>query len=295
MCDPLFILAFDHRSSLPSTLGIDEELNQAAPVLTRTKEIVFDGLTRAAEALAHSRPAMLVDERLGGAVARKVREAGLALAMPAERSGETLFEFEYPDWRAHIEQFEPDLVKVLVRWNPEGDREGNERQGARLAQLSTWLSETARPLMVELLVPATNSQLADERFDLDRRPALATTAMREIRVAGVEPAIWKLEGVDRSDQALALTQTAQEGGRDDVRCVVLGRGADTAQVNRWLRVAAPVPGFDGFAIGRSIWADPLRDWLADEAGPETTAEAVARNYRAFVDVYQRAGGGAQRR
>jgi myo-inositol catabolism protein IolC len=290
MRDPLFILAFDHRSSLPSTLGIHEDLDQAAPVLTRTKEIVFDGLKGAAQALVHGRAAMLVDERLGGTVARKVREAGLALAMPAERSGEALFEFEYPDWKAHIERFEPDLVKVLVRWNPEGDRDGNERQGARLAQLSTWLSETSRPLMVELLVPATSSQLADQRFDLDLRPALAATAMAEIRGAGVEPGIWKLEGVDRSDQALSLTQTAREGGRDDVRCIVLGRGADATQVDRWLRVAAPVPGFDGFAIGRSIWAQPLRDWLADEADAEATAEAVARNYRAFVDVYQRACG-----
>jgi myo-inositol catabolism protein IolC len=288
MPDTLFILAFDHRASLPSTLGIDEDLGQARPVLTRTKEIVFDGLKRAAGTVGNGTAAMLVDEQLGAAVARNVREAGLVLAMPAERSGEPLFEFEYPDWMAHIERFAPDLVKVLVRWNPDGDREGNRRQGERLAQLSEWLRAVSRPLMLELLVPATGSQSGDQHYDLDVRPGLAVGAMREIREAGVEPDIWKLEGVDRSDQAVTLAQTAREGGRDEVRCIVLGRGADATQVDNWLRVAAPVSGFGGFAIGRSIWAEPLRTWLADQASPEATAEAVADNYRAFVAVYQRA-------
>ena len=288
MRDPLFILAFDHRASLPATLKMNEDLEEARPALERAKTVVFDGLVAAADGLDPGTSALLVDEQLGAAVARRVRDAGLVLAMPVERSGEALFEFEYPDWKAHIERFEPDLVKVLVRWNPLADREGNARQGERLAQLSSWLTDHGRPLMLELLVPATDAQAMDDRYDTDVRPELAAGAMREIRDAGVEPRLWKLEGVDRPEDARELSRTAREGGRGDVRCVILGRGADPAQVDRWLRVAAPVEGFAGFAIGRSIWAEPLRAWLAHGPSPDRTAKAVAENYLAFVDVYERA-------
>lgn len=38
----------------------------------------------------------------------------------------------------------------------------------------------------------------------------------------------------------------------------VGRARGGGPGDRWLRVAAPVPGWMGFAIGRSIWPDPLR-------------------------------------
>ena len=58
-----------------------------------------------------------------------------------------------------IEQFDPDFSKVLVRYNPEGDAEMNERQTARLRQLSEWLHEHHRKFLFELLVPAESAQL----------------------------------------------------------------------------------------------------------------------------------------
>ncbi len=144
--------------------------------------------------------------------------------MPVEKSGEAVFEFEYPDWESHITRFDPDYVKVLVRWNPEGDERDNDLQGRRLAVLSSWLRMHERRLLLELLVPPTDAQLlavnrSDTMYDTEVRPELACQAMRAIRAAGAEPAVWKVEGVDQASQAQRLSETAQEGGRVDVRCI----------------------------------------------------------------------------
>ena len=53
------------------------------------------------------------------------------LAMPAERSGQNMFDFQYgEDFGEHIERFDPDFTKVLVRYNPDGDARGQQRRSA---------------------------------------------------------------------------------------------------------------------------------------------------------------------
>ena len=68
-------------------------------------------------------------------------------------------------------------------------------------------------------------------------------------------------------------------------CVVLGRGADAGQVERWLRAGALVPGYVGFAIGRSIFNAPLKAWLRGTLDRAGAVEAIAGNYQRFVEVY----------
>ena len=59
----------------------------------------------------------------------EAKERGLILAMPVEKSGQNEFDFEYGDqFGEHIERFDPDFSKVLVRYNPDGDAEMNKRQ-----------------------------------------------------------------------------------------------------------------------------------------------------------------------
>ena len=76
-------------------------------------------------------------------------------ACPAEKSGQEEFDFEYgEEFARHIEAFSPTFCKVLVRYNPEGDRALNQRQTARLKRLSDYLHGSGRLFMFELLVHA---------------------------------------------------------------------------------------------------------------------------------------------
>ena len=236
---------------------------------------------------------MLVDEQFGGDIPAQAHGGGLKLAMPVEKSGQNEFDFQYgSDFGAHIEAFPVDFSKVLVRYNPDDDAEMNQRQLGRLKELADWLHAHDRKFLFELLVPATDAQLESvggdtDRYDAELRPELMRRAIEAIQDFGIEVDIWKIEGVDeRADAEMLAEQTRSGEGREGVACVLLGRGASTDKVEHWLEQASPVDGFIGFAIGRSIWWDALKGFLAGDIAREDAAEQIASNYLHFVRVYE---------
>jgi myo-inositol catabolism protein IolC len=268
-------------------------------MIADAKHLIFEGLQRAvAEGADPSVTGVLVDEQFGGSVPEEAHAQGLKLAMPAERSGQNMFDFQYgDDFGKHIESFDPDFTKVLVRYNPDGNAEENREQLGKLKRLSDWLHSKERKFLFELLVPAEEAQLqavggSTERYDTELRPELMRRAIAEIQGAGIEVDIWKIEGVDERSDCEMLAAQARTGGREGVVCVVLGRGADDAKVDHWLEQAAPVDGFIGFAIGRSIWWNPLKEYVDGKIERSSGARQIADNYLRFVKVYERAEGKA---
>jgi myo-inositol catabolism protein IolC len=294
----LFILAFDHRGSFQKKwFGIQgDPTPEDTQRISDGKHLVFEGLLHALEQGAEpSVTGALVDEQFGTptSIPAQAKERGLELAMPVEKSGQNEFDFEYGDqFGEHIEAQDPDFSKVLVRYNSDDpDADMNQRQLARLKRLSDWLHEHDRKFLFELLVPATEEQLAsvggeEERYDAELRPELMRRAIEDIQNFGVEVDIWKIEGVDERSDAEMLAQQTRVGGRDGVVCVLLGRGASDEKVDHWLTQAAPVEGFVGFAIGRSIWGDPLKGFLDGSIERGDAARQIGENYLRFVSVYQ---------
>ena len=295
----LYILAFDHRGSFQKKMfGISgtpspEETEKIADA----KTVIFEGFHKAIEEGGpRDAGGVLVDEQFGAEAARAAKRDGLILAMPVEKSGQDEFDFEYgDDFGEHIEAFDPTFSKVLVRWNPEGDGEVNERQGRRLRRLGEWLHEHDRKFLFELLVPAEPAQLESvdgdaDRYDRELRPRLMLGAIEQLRAAGVEPDIWKIEGIDDRASCERIAKLVRSDGRDGVVCVVLGRGADDAAVDHWLRQGAGVSGYVGFAIGRTIWWDSLKGYLDGSVEREAAAKKISENYRRFIDVYSSAAG-----
>jgi myo-inositol catabolism protein IolC len=298
---PLYVLAFDHRGSFQKKFfGVTGRPSPEEAVrISDAKMVIYEGARRALdEGVARESAGVLVDEQFGADVARDAKANGLTFAMPTEKSGQDEFDFEYgDDFGAHIEAFDPTFSKVLVRYNPEGDAAMNARQTERLKRLGEWLHERGRLFLFELLVPATSAQLEaadgdEDRWDKQERPKLMKRAIQELQAAGVEPDIWKIEGIDRREDCETIAATTRAGGRDGVACVVLGRGADDAAVDHWLRTGSGVPGYIGFAIGRSIWWDPLKAYVDGNLGREEAAKQIAANYRRFIDVYDAGARGA---
>jgi len=291
---PLNILAFDHRGSFQKKFfGVAGEPNDEETArISDAKKVIYEGAKRAVdEGVPRESAGVLVDEQFGVDIARNAKASGLLLAMPVEKSGQDEFDFQYgEDFGPHIEEFDPDFSKVLVRYNPEAHQEMNARQAERLRRLGDWLHERDRKFLFELLVPATPEQVQaaggdEDRWDKEERPKLMKRAIEELQGLGVEPDIWKIEGIDRREDCEMISATARAGGRDGVACVVLGRGADDARVDHWLRMGSGVPGYIGFAIGRSIWWDPLKAFVDGNLGREEAAKQIAANYRRFIDVY----------
>ncbi|HZO79586.1 MAG TPA: DUF2090 domain-containing protein [Solirubrobacteraceae bacterium] len=292
----LYILAFDHRGSFQKKMfGIEgDPTEEQTETIADAKKLIFEGMLVAVDRGAQpGATGVLVDEQFGSDIPQQARTDGLKLAMPVEKSGQEEFDFEYgEEFGQHIEEFDPDFSKVLVRLNPDGDSAMNERQLGRLKRLSDWLHENDRKFLFELLVPATEAQLQqvggdDDRYDSELRPELMRRAIERIQATGIEVDIWKIEGVeDRDDAAMLAEQSRSGSGRENVKCVVLGRGASTDKVDRWLQAAAPVEGFVGFAIGRSIWWDALKGFLDGGVPREQAAGQIADNYLRFTKVYE---------
>jgi myo-inositol catabolism protein IolC len=291
---PLDIVAFDHRSSFSKGLfGATEPL--APEILAKvsdTKELIFEAFEQAiARGAPPQRSAVLVDEQFGAAVARKAKARGFTLAMPVEKSGLAEFELQYgEEFARHIETFDPDFSKVLVRYNPEGDLELNRRQTKKLARLSSWLHGRQRKFLFELLVPATPAQLersgGQARYDGELRAGLVVQALRELQRGGVEPDIWKIEGLETAADCARVVEQARTGdGREDVVCIVLGRGASVERVLAWLATAAPVPGFAGFAVGRTLWKDALQGYVAGKLPREEATRVIADRYLRMIHAY----------
>ncbi|HEX6027125.1 MAG TPA: DUF2090 domain-containing protein [Solirubrobacter sp.] len=299
----LYILAFDHRGSFQKKMfGIEgTPTEEQTKTISDAKKLIFEGMEKAVErGLDASSAGVLVDEQFGSDIPELARQRGLSLAMPVEKSGQNEFDFEYGEQFAeHIEKYDLLASKVLVRYNPEGDKEMNQRQLERLKRLSDWLHATDRRFLFELLVPAEPHQLKQvggdsDRYDAELRPELMRRAIEEIQDFGIEVDIWKIEGVDRREDAEMLAEQTRRGeGRENVKSVLLGRGASEEKVDHWLRQAAPVEGFIGFAIGRSIWWDALKGFLDGNLDREAAAEQIADKYLRFIRVYDEAESSAK--
>jgi myo-inositol catabolism protein IolC len=291
---PLWVLAFDHRSSLlHGFFGVTDAPTAADDVRVRdAKQLILDGALRAVQlGIPVGSPAVLVDEQYGSEVIRRAREAGVPAAVAVEATGRDVLEFEHGDdgFGPAIERVDPAFAKVLVRYNPGGENEANALQRQRLAMLQRWAADHGRRWMLELLVPPTEAQLAEcdgsqDVYDGRLRPQLTVAAVGELRDAGLSPQLWKLEGMNGADEYSAVAGACGADG-ERTACLVLGRGADEAAVVRWLTLAAPVHGFAGFAVGRTLWWQPLRDAVDGMITRDEAADRIAANYLRLIDVY----------
>ena len=294
---PLYLLPFDHRHSYVA------EMFQFTPPLTPeqhaavtdSKQLIYEGFQAAiGNGVPKELAGILVDEEFGTAILRDATAQGYVTAMSTETSGSDEFEFEYgAEFADHLRDMAPTFAKALVRYNPQGDTALNERQTQRLRTLSDYCTGAGQLLMFELLVPATPAQLADVHgnageYDARTRPRLMVEVIQAMQAAGVEPDVWKIEGLDRREDCEKIVAAATAGGRSHVGCIVLGRGADEQKVLNWLEIAASVPGFIGFAVGRTTFWDALVALRDKTVTREAAAEKIAARYLEWIDVFETA-------
>jgi len=292
---PLYILPFDHRHSYEDGLFHWHEplTSEQVAEVAASKQVIYAGFKAAiAAGMDKGRAGILVDENFGADILHDAVNNGFITCMSTEKSGQDEFDFEYgEDFERHFEEFNPTFAKVLVRYNPDGDAGMNERQAKRLHKLSEYLSKTNRLFMFELLVPAEKAQLETvggdkDAYDSTLRPGLMVSAIYALQQAGVEPDVWKIEGLDSREDAEKIVATARRGGRDKVGCIILGRGSDEDKVIEWLKTAASVPGFIGYAVGRTTWWDAVKAWHEKKISEDEAAEQIAGRFKKWAEVFE---------
>lgn len=291
---PLYILPFDHRSSFEKGLfGLKAPLTEEQTErVAQSKAVIYDAFKLAvSKGVSKEHSGILVDPQFGAAILRDARANGYIACVPTEKSGQAEFQFEYGEnYEAEIEKFQPNFVKALVRYNPEDDQAMNKRQAGRLKDLSDTAHKHDRYFMFELLVPPTSEQNErvkgnQEVYDTKLRPALMASAIAELQDRGVEPDVWKIEGLGHRDDCQEIVKVARRDGRNDVGCIVLGRGSNEEKVIEWLTIAAGVPGFIGLAVGRTSFWDSLVALRDGKITREKAVEDIAGRFIKWTQVF----------
>jgi myo-inositol catabolism protein IolC len=292
----LYVLPFDHRSSYIKGLFHWQQPLTAEQIseVAASKHLIYEGFKKAvADGVPFDRAAILVDEEFGADILRDSAGRGYITCMSIEKSGQEEFDFEYgDDFARHLEELNPTFGKVLVRYNPEGNAGMNKRQTDRLRRLTEYLARTRRLFMFELLVPPEKAQLerigGQAAYDRELRPKLMIETIRALQDARVEPDVWKIEGLSLRQDCEKIVEVARRDGRTKVGCIILGRGSDERDVLRWLQTAAGVPGFIGFAVGRTTWWDAMVAWRGKEISPAGAVAQIAKHFREWADVFEQA-------
>jgi myo-inositol catabolism protein IolC len=289
----LYILPFDHRGSFMRMINANK--NPTAKDILKAKgykRIIYDAFLFALEnvkTITKKNSGILVDEWLGKEILIDANERTIITATTMEMSGQKEFHFDQKDWKKQLQRLKPTYAKVLVRYNPEGDKKSNKRQTKRLVILSKYLEKKKTKLLFELLVPATTAQLkkvnSKKNYDQKIRPQLMVKAIKELEKAGVKPDLWKLEGLY---QTKLMQQVADEIGNSKI--IVLGRGESERKARLWVRKAAKVKKVVGFAVGRTIFQKPLEKYDQGKYSRQKTVKQIANNYIKFVKVFVKSKG-----
>lgn len=293
---PLFILPFDHKTSFITKLfGWDYATltHEQRAAVADTRMMTYEGFAKAVEmGIPRDEAAILTDEEFGDGVLKEAAGKGFAIMLTTEKSGQESFTFEYgADWQGHIEKYKPLFIKALIRYNPEGDHEVNQKQLEALKPFVAYGREKGYKVLFEPLLPPTDEQLAKVQGDKDAydetlRPGLTVQMIREFQDAGIDPDVWKIEGFTQSSAyELVVTQARSGEGRADVGVIILGRGGDIAHVDAWIVAGAPVDGVIGFAVGRTVFYDPIERFHKKEIDRETAVQQIADNFHHFYKVF----------
>jgi 5-dehydro-2-deoxygluconokinase len=271
------VFAFDHRDDLVK-LAAD---HGAGPErISRFKELCL----KAARQVADGRTGygILCDERLGRDALHAAAGTGLWIARPTELPGSRPLKLEIgPDLGSALAEWPTgQVVKVLARYHPDDNDDMKAEQEATV----TGLAEAARANGLEFLLELVPSAVG---------PCDATTTARAIRrfyEIGVRPDWWKLEPM-KDDEA--WSQTCAAIAENDPWCrgiVVLGLAAPEDHLRASFAAAARQPLVKGFAVGRTIFGDALRAWLAGTMDDNAAIDDMATRYQRLCEIWDQAAG-----
>lgn len=274
---PVLMLAADHRWQLEEWCdahGADRARIPAA------KAAIADGffLARERSAAVRATGALLMDEQYAGAQVAAAKAAGISVGVPAEWPG--VFPLRWaadPMARALTGTF----VKVLVRHRPDYGDDFVRPQLARLRELAAWCDQHRQPLVLEVVVPRANEPEA--HFETVGRAPIVADYVRRAYAEGIVPAFWKMEGTTDAGAAAVVDEAI--AARAEPRFLVLGKGAGFELVERWFATAKGMRTAAGFAVGRTIYMEPVSAWLTGRIAREDAVAQVAERYLRLVGAW----------
>jgi 5-dehydro-2-deoxygluconokinase len=273
--ETLFALAIDHRAPLEK---IADGVGAKRERIAAFKRLAV----KAAVKVAGGRPGfgMLLDGTYGRQALFDAAKYPLWIGRPVEQSGSRPLRFEEgADIGSRLIEWPvTHTAKCLVFYHPDDDRALKEDQLRTLRGLYDATRRIGRELLVEIIASKHGSVTDD------------TTArvLGEIYAAGIKPDWWKLESLASSH---AWTQVEKIIAANDAWCrgvVLLGLEAPQSQLKAAFGIAAQSSIVRGFAVGRTIFADAAKAWLAGQMDDDRAVDDMAERFQRLVRLWENA-------
>ncbi len=263
----LFIFPFDHRASFAKMFGFTNLTVEEKKYITSAKKLIYEAFKKSVPTrIPKEEAAILVDEEYGDEILKDAIAQGFTTILTTEKSGHETFDFEYKEFDKHIEKYKPTFAKALIRYKTNVD-------WAKLKTLSDYCHNNNYKFLLEVL---------SELSIVDGESLV--NIINDLRVKGIEPDVWKLEGMENKNDYESVVAKIKEGQRQNVGLVILGRGESKEKVEQWIRAGRDVKGVIGFAVGRTIFSEPLVNLLNGRSTREETIDAIANNFYHFYTV-----------
>jgi myo-inositol catabolism protein IolC len=301
--DFIFVAAIDHRIDfIKEYVGDDGSVPSAASYekAADLKGIVFAAIADAVESgLPKSQVAIWTDTDLGEAVLLRGRGLSITTIASVERNGPEHFQFQNAlGFSEGLKLIGASYAGARINHNIEGDLAESEAHVKSLRRLSQIARSEGPPLMVELSIPPTKSQVARlddlEEWNRDFQPAVLLETMRALQDDGVEPAIWVLDPPDQPIPASALAAQAYVDDRVDVR-VLFAVGNDRADktdleaLESAVRIASRTAGVSGLVLGPAIYEPTLKAHMAGDLTQTEAVTALSGIITSIVNQFVEAG------
>lgn len=276
--EALYVLAFDHRRQLEQLAA-----TAGAPLsaIARFKGLVAEAVERVARRVdVGEHMGVIVDDRYGEDALLRMTHAGRWVGRAIEIPGSRPVEFEPRDhcglplleWHAR------HVVKCLVFYHPDDPLLLRIEQEDRVRELFRDTERMDRELLLEIVASGRTHAVDDDTV---------VRVIRRFYNIGVRPAWWKLEPQSpRSWERIVATITAQDPHCNGI--LLLGLDAEEKVLAEAFDTAAAFPLCRGFAVGRSIFGQPAREWISGRAGDEAAINAVAERYERLIGLWRRA-------
>ena len=265
----LFILPFDHRASFARMFGFTNITSDEKQYIISAKKLIYESFQNAiSQSVPKDQAAILVDEEYGSEVLKDAIQKKFTTILTTEKSGQEGFDFEYGEsFAEHIEKYKPTFTKALIRYKSNAD-------WSKLKILSDYCHTHGYKFLLEMLM-GLNTLNAQNMV----------SAIDVLREKGIEPDVWKLEGMENKSDYESVIAKIQQDNRQNVGLVILGRGESKEKVEQWINAGKGVKGVIGFAVGRTMFAQPLISYKNGKIDKEKLIAEISSNYQYLYKLF----------
>lgn len=275
--EELCVLAFDHRIQfVDMARAAGADISRIKPL----KKLILKASQEVAEEAAlNGKVGLLCDSTFGQDVLNEITGQGWWIGRPIEQPGSRPLELEHGNIGSQLIDWPLEhIVKCLVFFHPEDDHPTRLRQEAKVKEVYEACCKSGHELLLEIILPA----------DMEISDALYLRAMKRFYNLGVKPDWWKLPPLSSQSwsQAAALIEERDPYCRG---VVLLGLDAPQEELEAGFAAAATQSIVKGFAVGRTLFGQPSREWLAGKIDDETLVKHIKVNYHNLITLWRQRG------